>query len=243
MSAAWQEAFVAQLLASSTPTQRGMAVYHNNLRVNFRKALELGFPTLRQLMGEQYFAKLAESYRAVHPSRSGDLHELGAHFAAFLAKRYRDSSKAYWADLAELEWTWQRCLVAADETPLGPAAFAAIERDRWPLLRLRLQPSLCFVSSPYPIVTIWSHHREFADNLAAMPQISLADGAESAWIAGTPHGPRLEGCTPGERRWLCAIQDGASLADSLDAADEHFLFADYLQRIMQAGLIVELYDP
>lgn len=240
MSHRWRDSFVSELLAHQAPSESGLAVYHNNLRGNFRKALELSFPTLQALTGPEYFAQLADAYRHRHPSRSGDLHEVGAAFPEFLAARFQGQRERYWADLAALEWAWQHCLVAADETPLNAGAFAAIDQEQWPRLRLRLQPSLGFVSSPFPVVTIWQRHREYAADLSALPEISLDQGAELAWLAGTPSGPRLELCSASEQRWLEAINQGQTLTETLEQVEQDFLLGDVLARILSAGLIVEV---
>ena len=62
-----------------------LAVYRNNAEWQFRNALSLSFPVLRQRVGDDYFRQLAHHYRREFPSRSGDLHWVGREFPGFLA--------------------------------------------------------------------------------------------------------------------------------------------------------------
>ncbi len=58
-----------------------LSIYQNNLREGFIKALALTFPVVERLGGTDYFRQLALEFLAAHPSRSGNLHHIGAPFA------------------------------------------------------------------------------------------------------------------------------------------------------------------
>ena len=55
---------------------------------------------------------------------SGDLHHVGAPFAAFLREQFADTGYLYLADVAALEWAYQECLVAEEFNPLDPVTLA-----------------------------------------------------------------------------------------------------------------------
>src|SRR5262245_36975265 len=65
-----------------------LGIYQNNLREGFIKALAQSFPVIERLGGTDYFRQLALEFLAAHPSRSGDLHHIGAPFASFLAQKF-----------------------------------------------------------------------------------------------------------------------------------------------------------
>ena len=61
-----------------------LRIYRNNLHEGFQKTLALEYPVIGRLVGNEYFRQLALAFLACHPSTSGDLHHVGAPFAAFL---------------------------------------------------------------------------------------------------------------------------------------------------------------
>ncbi|MDH5246470.1 MAG: DNA-binding domain-containing protein, partial [Betaproteobacteria bacterium] len=58
--------------------------YRNNAWQFFAAALEQTYPVVQRRVGNEFFRQLAREYRAVHPSRRGDLHWVGVAFPAWL---------------------------------------------------------------------------------------------------------------------------------------------------------------
>src|SRR5215472_12071206 len=112
-----------------------LGIYRNNLQEGFAKTLALEFPVVRRLAGEDYFRQLALSFLAHHPSRSGDLHHVGAPFAAFLRGQFAGTAYEYFADVAALEWARQECLVAEDDEALDANALQAVPPHGYASLR------------------------------------------------------------------------------------------------------------
>ncbi|MFM8517962.1 MAG: putative DNA-binding domain-containing protein [Nevskiaceae bacterium] len=155
-----QHDFAAMLRRTSSPGGR-TGIYHNNRRANFCKALTLTYPVTARIVGEDFFARLSLDYLERHPSRCGDLHQVGNHFAGFLATGFAapGSAFAYLADLAKLEWAWAEALLDADASPVSIEALAVFEPAAWPALRFDLHPSVALINSPWPILTIFDEHR------------------------------------------------------------------------------------
>src|SRR5215471_7687938 len=55
-----------------------LQIYRNNLHAGFTKTLALEFPVIQRLIGPGCFSQLALEFLGYHPSRSGDLHHVGA---------------------------------------------------------------------------------------------------------------------------------------------------------------------
>jgi hypothetical protein len=132
-----------------------LAIYRNNLQGGFTKTLALEFPVVCRLVGEDYFRQLALAFLACHPSRSGDLHHVGAPFASFLSKRFAATEYAYLADVARLEWACQECLVAADSEPLDPQTLRKLPMTAYGQLRFTLRPGCRLLHSAFPVLRIW----------------------------------------------------------------------------------------
>lgn len=157
-----------------------LAVYRNNSRQFFRTALTLTYPVLQRRVGDDFFRQLATEYRAGHPSRSGDLHWVGAQFPDWLRQRLHDTEYAWLADLARLEWACEEAAAAALETPLALEALTALPPQTLDGTRLRLQPSLRLVDSECPVWTVWQ-----ANQVDDAPPVDLATGPEHCVCAGT----------------------------------------------------------
>ncbi len=156
-----------------------MNIYRNNVRAVFEGALERTYPVLRRRVGEDYFRQLAHGYRERFPSRSGDLHWIGEHFARHLAQTEAETGYAWLAELAELEWACELAFVAAREPPVEPQALAGLAPEHLGLARLRLQPSLRCVASSFPVLDVWRANQPDADGHA----VDLARGAQCILVS------------------------------------------------------------
>jgi len=156
-----------------------LAIYRNNLEEGFAKTLALEFPVMRRLVGEDYFRQLALSFLTRHPSRSGDLHHVGAPFAGFLREQFADTAYRYFADVAALEWALQECLVAENDETLEPSVLQAVPPHAYCGLRFGLRKAARLLESAFPVVRIWEANQPGATtaeiiDLAAGPEFALA---------------------------------------------------------------------
>lgn len=201
----------------------GLAVYRRNLRANFARVLALEFPAVVRLLGEERFAAVAAGYQRAEPSRAGDLHEIGARFAAHLGRRLEPASLRWIADVAALEWAWEEAAVAADATMrLDAGELAALPPDRLWTLRLAPHPALRIVRSAYPVHAIWrANLPDATGHVAALePQFRLAldQGAESVVIERPAAQVEVACVADAEAAWLEAIAQGEPLGAALEAA-------------------------
>lgn len=235
--AALQARFAAALRATQRPAG-GMSIYHSNLRANFRRALQLSFPVLERLVGIEYFDQLAMQYMAREPSRSGDLHHVGAGFCKFVvehfaAPRFATPRHAVLADVAVLEWAWQECFVAADAAALDPAALGDIPQNLWPRLRFEFHPACRMVESRYPVLDLWRANGE---------PVALDTGSECLALSRPSHEVRVERIAAGTSTFLRSLRDGADLARATDLAAAHSPDFDLLAALsfaFRAGMITQ----
>lgn len=167
---AWQRHFAAVLrepdcsdlapasslvAAQDTDAHARFGVYRNNSLHARRAALALAYPVLQRRVGDDYFRQLAHEYRLSHPSRSGDLHDGGAAFPAWLQARLAGTDFAWLADLARLEWAVEEAGAAVALASLPLATLATVPATALEGTSLQLQPSLRLVSSPFPVGSVW----------------------------------------------------------------------------------------
>ncbi|MBU3672400.1 MAG: hypothetical protein FGM43_07590 [Sinobacteraceae bacterium] len=212
-----QRDFAAMLRADQSPGGRA-AIYHNNRRANFRKALALTYPVTARIVGDDFFARLSLDYLEQHPSRGGDLHHVGTRFAEFLATGFAAPSSAfgYLADLAKLEWAWAEALLCADASPLSIEALATFEPTAWPRLRFTLHPSVALIRSPWPILTIFDEHRREQPAV-----VSLDAGGECVVVLRRAQCVEAHRLTAQEHQLWVALAAGQCLQEALDALLRH----------------------
>jgi hypothetical protein len=223
--------------SAAIDAQARIAIYRNNLREGFRKALALEFPVIERLVGDGYFRQLALWFQAEHPSRAGDLHPIGAPFAQFLHSRFADTQYAYLPDVARLEWAYQQASVAADAPPFDPAALRNVPQEAYGQLRFVLHPACGLLRSPYPIVRIWAVNQPGASGDGV---VDLSSGADYVLVRRAAEGVEIRRITESDFAILDAFSTGAVLADVLDAAfaiDPGFNLGAALRRFIGLGVL------
>ncbi len=226
------------IVAGSVDRSRArLAVYRNNARVTFEKTLAATYPVVQRLVGEPCFRGLARELARDFPSRSGDLGRFGAELAALLDIYYRDTTFAYLADVARLEWAYAEAETAADAKPLDLRALAAIDPDQYSELRFVLHPSSRFVTSRYPVLSIWEAHQA-----ADVRPVALGAGAEHVLLLRSRAEVRLHGLDTGTFAFARSLADGETLEDAHAtalAASEPFDLNTALARLATLNLFTD----
>lgn len=214
-----------------------IAVYANNSWMAFRNTLELSFPAVARLGGPEWFSGAARSYRAGHPSRSGNLQGVGGSFPAFLAKQLAGTAHAVIADVAALEWAYQEVLVAPEPTPFDPRVLAAVPAERCAELCFPLAAACRLVSSPWPVLAIWRANREEAE---PVPTIDLDAGGDRLLLRRAGLEVELTRLDEAEWIFLAALAAGRTLgvaAERAGAGDPAFDLAAVLERHVRRGTL------
>jgi hypothetical protein len=242
------QGFTARVWHDAADTDPGFAIYRRNLRGNFAQVLALEFPSLQRLLGEQAFRALAQDFQREHPSRSGNLHGIGAPLASYLRSRLAASPRAWLADVAALEWAWEDAAVAADAgSSVDVAAFASLDPDAQMAQRARLHPALRVLRSAAPIHTIWRDNLpDPSGRIAALQadySLSLDRGGEAVVIERPALQVEVSVVPDAEAAWLAALAAGATLGDAIDqalAVDSRFDLGTALTAALRRHRIIGL---
>jgi hypothetical protein len=166
---AFQDGFSAALLGhaplapwvSALEAQPGFAVYRNTVLKGCIDALQASYPTVCQLVGEDWFRAAAAAHVCAQPPRDGLLMEYGAEFAGFLAGFAPAAGLPYLPAVARLDRCWTECHLAADATAVGRAWLARQAPATLPLARLRPHPAARWAwCDEHPAYALWRSHRE-----------------------------------------------------------------------------------
>ena len=238
-----QSTFAAAVLAPDAPLPPGLVdplgrpaprrfdVYRNNVAVSLTGALEEGFPVVRRLVGEAFFAAMALLHLRAHPPLGPVLSGYGAAFPGFLEQFPPVAHLGYLPDVARLELLLRDSYHAADAVPVPAATWAALPVPELMASRIGLAPSLRLLPSRWPVQAIWCAHQE--------------DGPAPAMQAGdvvvlrAEFDPRPHLLPAGGVAMINALQAGLTLEAALDAAPGADL-AGLLTLLLRERAIVEV---
>ncbi|MBV4453524.1 MULTISPECIES: HvfC/BufC N-terminal domain-containing protein [Pseudomonas] len=167
----WQLAFEQHLLAE-TPTASGgfaatllggptldvgtgLAIYHNAYLSRLQEVLRHDFSAVLYWLGDDEFAALTEAYVRRYPSAHYSLRWLGERFPAFILEHLVAAQSAPLAELARLEWAFTLAFDAQQGEPLTLDDMVLLSPQAWPMLQVRLAPSVQRVPCHFNSVAIW----------------------------------------------------------------------------------------
>jgi hypothetical protein len=213
-----------------------IGIYRNHAFATLGASLQGAFPVVCRLVDERFFAYAAHEYVREHPPCSRCLVEYGADFPDFLADFEPCKALPYLADVARFEWALNIAASVREAVPLSPQALAEVPTNEAAYVVLRLQPSLSYVISPWPIDAIWQ-----ANQKSEVPSVDLASGGARLEIrraGGAVAWLRLD---PATFAFRIALANGLMLAVAMAAAtqqDPAFDLATAVQHIIAEGLAV-----
>ncbi|TAM73619.1 MAG: DUF2063 domain-containing protein [Candidimonas sp.] len=162
-----QTAFLAALFDDSVPgpvdsisgngltPQARLRIYRRSCNEIQTATLRTSYPAVLALVGQDWFDQAARRYRRRYPSHTGNLQELGAHFADYLETIPAGRTLPYLADVARLEWLRQKTILSADSQVLTFDDFMAGLDDAGESLRVALNACVHWLNSPHRVLTIW----------------------------------------------------------------------------------------
>jgi hypothetical protein len=218
-------------------TQPRLAVYRNNARVTFEKTLAATYPVVKRLVGEPCFRGLARELERAAPARSRDLGRFGGELPALLDVYYRDTAFEYLADVARVEWAYAEAETAAEAGPFDFNALRTVDPQDYAGVRLVLHPSSRFVTSRYPVLTIWSAHQ--ADEVKP---VALNSGAEHVLLLRSAAEVRLHRLDTGTFAFARSLADGETLEEAHEtglAATDQFDLHGALVRLATLNLFTD----
>jgi hypothetical protein len=213
-----------------------LAVYRNQAVATLGAVLKGTFPVVCRLVDKRFFDYAAHEYLREHPPHSRCLVEYGADFAEFLAGFEPCGDLPYLADVARLEWALNVAATIREEAALPIEALAAVPAERATHLVLRLQPSVSYIASRWPVDAIWRANRQ-----DEVPAVDLASGGACIEIRRDGDAAAWRPLDPGTFAFRKAVADGVALAAAAATAtakDPAFDLAAALQRVFAEGLVV-----
>jgi len=243
-----QSVFHDALLDAATPVPEGLTdgrgrpagkrfdIYRNNVAVSLTEALELSFPCIRRLIGEENFKRVAGVFLRRHPPRTPMLMQYGDDFPAFLKGFDPLSHLGYLPDVARLEQALRLSYHAADATPADAEQLARIPPETLADTRLVLAPAVRLVRSDWPVHAIWAFNME--DGPKPQP------GAQDVLITRPALDPAMTVIDAGTATFVAALLDDQSLGTAHQCATDtaaDFDLATALSLLLGGGAISHIH--
>jgi Putative DNA-binding domain len=212
------------------------AVYRNNVVMSLINALKVRFPATVRIVGEEFFAAMAQVFVTVQPPRSPILMFYGDDFPDFIAGFPPAADLPYLADVARIEAARTRAYHAADRAPIDAQVLQAVPLQALGALVLMLHPSVEIVRSPHPAVTLWAMNSGDAE-LAPIEDWR----GEDALIARPALDVEVRSLPAGAAAFVAALAAGVPLAAAAETAladNPQFDLAVHLAGLIGTGLIV-----
>lgn len=194
--------------AQADASQR-LAIYQQAYRLRLLEVLELDYPGLRGLIGEQKFRAFAEGYIETHPSTNRSVRHYGAHLASYLRRSAIDQSCQEWGEMAEFEWLKGEAFDAANAPQASIADLAGIPASNWPRMRITFHPSFRSIDLGCNIPEIW---RSITD-AKTVPDLVHFNSRQPWLIWRSDLMVRWRPVEPDETVVLNAMRGGSNFAD------------------------------
>jgi hypothetical protein len=192
-----------------------LQIYRHHVLDTLTALLESTFPVVRRLVDARFFAYAADTYVRQHPPCGPCLAEYGVTFSTFLSDFPPCRAHAYLPDIARLEWAIHTARHADEARPLDAARLSSMPAEALPRLVFRLDPSVSFLASPWPIDRIW---RANQDDARGDDAVEL-DGGGAHLEIRTRHGEVvLRALTASRLAFRRALGEGATLEHAAQIA-------------------------
>jgi len=219
-----------------TPAVKRFSVYRNNVAVSLSEALEVTFPVIRKLVGDEFFKAMAGVFLRQHPPTSPILMFYGVEMPAFLDGFQPVEHLGYLPDVARVELALCRAYHAADIPPIDPQTLQAIAPDALLTTHLHLAPSVHLIRSTWPAASLY-HANSTPD--APSPKMQ----AEDVLITRPEFDPEVMALPPGSGAFVEALLNDAPLGEatkSATIASGDFDLTETLGLLLAAAAITEL---
>ena len=152
-------------------------VYAEAYRLRLLEALEIDYPGLHSLLGDEQFEQAGRAYIDANPSDNPSVRWFGRHMAAFLRGTAPYSAMPLLNEMAAFEWAQGEVLDAADAPLIRMEDVATIAPEAWPGMRFDLHPSIRTLALEWNVPPLWQQFEA-----EQTPQVPTAPEGKTRWL-------------------------------------------------------------
>jgi hypothetical protein len=148
----------------------------------------------------------------------------------------------YLADVARLEWAYERVYYAPHHPALEVSALVKVPEERYGELKFTLHPASCLLRSAYPILHIWQvNQADYQGDQA----VNLEEGGDWLLLLRNSHlEVEIQRLAKGEFMLLHALASGHTFAEACEcalAAQPEMDIPTYFRQHVTQGTLVDFF--
>ena len=195
--------------------QTAFRVYRNTVRLGALEALRANYPTVVQLVGDEWFAAAAHRFLDEQPPASPCLLDYGAGFDAFLATLDASADLPYLPAIATLDRAWTEAHCSADASSLTVADIQALLGSGERIYPHPATRAYWFADTP--AAQLWCASRSGVEDL------STIEWQGAGALVTRPHGVVLWlVCDEATVALVAAFAAGLGIADAIEQTASRF---------------------
>jgi hypothetical protein len=208
-----QSALDAVVVGDTIGAAARLRVHRHHVGQSLVAALAATFPTVRAVVGEEFFQTMARTFVTQDLPRQPVLAEYGASFPAFVADYEAAASLPYLADVGRLDWALNVAFQTSPGACLTAADLAPLPAEEVVDLSLELAAGASLIRSAYPVDRIW----RLSQPEASIGTVDLEEGGASLLVLRRADDATFAPLDPAEAVFLSAVADGRTLESAVQA--------------------------
>lgn len=149
------DAYEALQLDGPFAIEHLLQLYRNNFYISFTEYLEACFPTLKALVGDEFFQQLAKHFIKEKPLSEGSIERYGALLADYIQHCPQTQTLPYLADICRLEWCLEQAKSQLPDTVFPFNELGSLSEEEQEHVCFKLATGIEIIHSPFPIFSIW----------------------------------------------------------------------------------------
>jgi hypothetical protein len=129
-------------------------VYQNAYLLRLQEALEIDYPMLAKLMGENKFDHYSQDYVLNNPSNYRSIRWFGRDFSDYL-KTVQNPERLFWSELAKFEEALNTAFDAKDTESITESTLQNIPPDKWAGMTFEFHASVMMIDFTWNAPTAW----------------------------------------------------------------------------------------
>ncbi len=213
------ETYAQTIRGTGLSGARRLGIYQHSVSNGLHDALGGVFEVVKKLVGDKFFAHVAERYVRDHPSTSGNVHDFGGAFPKYLETFLGLETLPYLPDVARLEWSYHAVFHSPVGEVLNINKLAQVPESQYEQLTLLLSPACYLLRSNFPILRIWQVNQDaFIDESKGNEIVNLDEGGVELAIVREGKHVMFHSLKPAAFAMLEAIADRKTFNISCEAA-------------------------
>ena len=188
------------------------AIYRNNVTTSLIEALEVAFPIVQKLVGNEFFQAMAVIYVRRYPPESPLLMYYGENLPEFLKDFEPVKQLSYLSDIATLEVELRNAYHATDNNNFDPNEFETLNPFEVLNSKVVFADAVRLLASEFPIYSIW------LANAQGGPK--NFGSSEKLIITRPEFDPHIRKLTDGEYVFLKSLNDTNTIGEAAAKLDD-----------------------